>query len=124
MNYFSYNDKKLHKVAHEKCIELFDKKEKDNRTVPTKEIEMVKENFSKAFMKNCLSTSGRNEFCKCSLNQALSYMTEDKWKIIYFGEKENSTESDKQKYTDFLVRYIDNAKLGATKCLKKFPKNK
>ena len=53
-NYFSYNYKKLHKVAHEKCIDLFDKKEKDNRTVPTKEIDdemmkSVKKHFKKSF---------------------------------------------------------------------------
>ena len=74
----------------------------DVQVVSVDEMKVVQNNFKKSFMDSCLRKSGRKEFCECSLNQVLSYMTEDEWKIIYFGEKENSTESDKQKYIDFL----------------------
>ena len=123
-NYYSYKDKELHKVAHEKCIDLFDKKEKDNRTVPTKEIGIIKENFSKAFMENCLRTSGRSEYCKCGLNEVLYYMTEDRWKIIYFGEKPNALEKDIKTYTEFMVKMLSEERLIAKKCKEKFSKTK
>lgn len=117
--------KQFNETANKNCIHLFyGNIEKDDRVVSVDEMKVVQNNFKKSFMDSCLRTSGRKEFCECGLNESLSFMTEDKWKIIYFGEKENSTESDKQKYADFFVRYVDNVKLGATKCLKKFPKTK
>ena len=123
--YFEYFGRKLHKVAHKNCISLFDGNvEKDSRVVSPEEMKIMQENNKKSFMNTCLHTSGRKEYCECALNEWLSFMTEEKWKIFYFGGKENASEKDKKKYHDYLVTSIENVKIGAKKCLKKFPKSK
>ncbi len=122
--YFKYLGKKLHNVAHKNCISLFDGNDnKDSRFVSPEEMKNMQDNFKKSFMDNCLRTSGkRKEYCECGLNETLSSMTEEKWKIFYFGENENSSEDDKIKYKKFLPVYLSDVIAGSKKCLKKFPR--